>query len=110
MLVVPAVVCANRVARGISEMVKGKSYMSSTRTVAPRSDQTLNCPGTSYRHTEPIPMFMASSLSARCETLRAQDAVADIKKACPYKPVHLIIIQDEGGSVKATAEGASVAP
>jgi altronate dehydratase large subunit len=44
-----------------------------------------------------------------CETIRAQDIAAAIKKQCPYKPVHTVIIQDEGGSVKATAAGASAA-
>jgi altronate dehydratase large subunit len=44
-----------------------------------------------------------------CETVRAQDIAAAIKEKCPYKPVHLVIIQDEGGSVKATAAGAAEA-
>jgi altronate dehydratase large subunit len=44
-----------------------------------------------------------------CETLRAQDVAAKIKEQCPYKPVHLIIIQDRGGSIKATADGATAA-
>jgi altronate dehydratase large subunit len=44
-----------------------------------------------------------------CETIRAQDIADEIRKRCPYKPVHLVVIQDEGGSLKATAAGASAA-
>jgi altronate dehydratase large subunit len=44
-----------------------------------------------------------------CETMRAQDIAAGIREACPDKPLHLVIIQNEGGSVKAMAAGASAA-
>jgi altronate dehydratase large subunit len=41
--------------------------------------------------------------------MRAQDIAAGIREACPDKPLHLVIIQNEGGSVKAMAAGASAA-
>jgi len=108
-LVIPAVVCANRVARGIAEMVKGTVYVEHQNGCTQiGTDLELSRHVISAHGIHPN-VFSVIVVGLGCETLRAQDVVADIKKACPYKDVHLVIIQDEGGSVKATAEGARVA-
>ena len=108
-LVIPAVVCANRVARGISDMVKGTVYVEHQNGCTQiGADLELSRHVISAHGSHPN-VFGVIVVGLGCETLRAQDVVAEIKKACPYKQVHLIIIQDEGGSVKATAKGASAA-
>jgi len=44
-----------------------------------------------------------------CETARAQEVAQAIKEQCPFKPVAVMIIQEEGGSVKASVKGAELA-
>ncbi|MDF2813944.1 MAG: uxaA 1 [Paenibacillus sp.] len=108
-LVLSAVVCANRVARGISQMVAGTTWIEHQNGCTQLgSDLELSQRVLVAHGTHPN-VFGVVVVGLGCETLRAQDVVEKIREACPYKPVSLIIIQDEGGSVKATAKGASAA-
>ncbi|MDT8902853.1 UxaA family hydrolase [Anaeroselena agilis] len=108
-LVIPSVVCANRVARGISQQVAGTVWVEHQHGCtqlgadADRTARILVAHGT---HPN---VYGVVVVGLGCETVRAQDIAAAIRQKCPYKPVHLVVIQDEGGSVKATAAGASAA-
>jgi hypothetical protein len=108
-LVIPAVVCANRVARGIAAMVPGSSWVEHQNGCAQLGADLELSKHVLVTHGTHPNVFGVVIVGLGCETLRAQDVAAEIRKACPYKPVNLIIIQDEGGSVRATAKGASAA-
>ena len=108
-LVIPSVVCANRVARGISQQIAGTTWVEHQHGCTQLgADAELTAHVLVSHGTHPN-VFGVVVVGLGCETSRAQDIAAAIKKQCPYKPVHLVIIQDEGGSVKATAAGASAA-
>lgn len=108
-LVIPSVVCANRVARGISQQIAGTTWVEHQHGCTQLgADAELTAHVLVSHGTHPN-VFGVVVVGLGCETIRAQDIAAAIKRQCPYKPVHLVIIQDEGGSVKATAAGASAA-
>jgi len=108
-LIIPSVVCANRVARSISQQVSGTTWVEHQHGCTQLgADAELTSHVLVSHGTHPN-VYGVVVVGLGCETIRAQDIVAAIKKQCPYKPVHLVIIQDEGGSVKATAAGASAA-
>lgn len=108
-LVIPTVVCANQVARGISQAVKGSVWVEHQHgcsQLAPDAAQTARvCVG----HGTNPNVYGVVVVGLGCEVVRAQDVAAEIKKQCPYKPVHCVIIQDAGGSYKAIAEGSVAA-
>ncbi|WP_425058924.1 Altronate dehydratase [Sporomusa carbonis] len=105
-LVIPTVVCANQVARGISQNVKGTVWVEHQHgcsQLAPDAAQTARV---FIGHGTNPNVFGVVVVGLGCEVVRAQDVAAEIKKQCPYKPVHCVIIQDAGGSYKAITEGA----
>ena len=108
-LILPSVVCANRAARGISLAVAGTTWVEHQHGCtqlgadAELTARVLVAHGTHPNVTGVIVVGLG------CETIRAQDIAAEIKRQCPYKNVATIIIQDEGGSVKAIAAGAGFA-
>jgi len=108
-LVIPAVVCANRVARGISDMVTGTTYVEHQNGCTQLGADLELSKHVLVAHGTHPNVYGVVVVGLGCETLRAQEVAEEIRKACPYKPVSLIIIQDEGGSIKATAKGASEA-
>lgn len=108
-LVIPTVVCANRVARGIAQTVNGSVWVEHQHgcsQLAPDAAQTARV--FTGHGTNPN-VYGVVVVGLGCEVVRAQDVAAEIKKQCPYKPVHCVIIQDAGGSYKAIAEGAAEA-
>ena len=106
-LVLPSVVCANRVARGIAQAVEGATWVEHQHGCTQLGvDAELTARVLVAHGTHPN-VFGVVVVGLGCETTRAQNIAAEIKKQCPYKMVETIIIQDEGGSVKATAAGAS---
>lgn len=108
-LVIPSVVCANRVARGISQQVTGSSWVEHQHGCTQLgADAELTARVLISHGTHPN-VYGVVVVGLGCETVRAQDIAAAIKKQCPYKPVYVVIIQEEGGSIKATAAGASAA-
>ena len=108
-LVLPSVVCANRVARGIAQSVEGLTWVEHQHGCTQLGvDAELTARVLVAHGTHPN-VFGVIVVGLGCETIRAQDIAAEIKKQCPYKMVETIIIQDEGGSVKATGTGASKA-
>jgi altronate dehydratase large subunit len=108
-LILPAVVCANRVARGIAQAVPGTVWVEHQHGCTQLgADAELTAHILAAHGAHPN-VYGVVVVGLGCETLRAQDIAAAIKKKCPYKDVGVIIIQDEGGSVKAEAAGAKVA-
>ena len=108
-LVLPAVVCANRVARGIAQMVTGAVWVEHQNGCTQLGADLELSKRVLVAHGTHPNVFGVVVVGLGCETLRAQSVVEDIRAACPEKPVHLVIIQDEGGSVKATMAGATAA-
>lgn len=108
-LVLPSVVCANRVARGISQSVAGTTWVEHEHGCTQLgADYDLTKRVLVSHGTHPN-VYGVVVVGLGCETMRAQEVASAIRKQCPYKPVELVIIQDEGGSVKATAKGVSAA-
>lgn len=108
-LILPAVVCANRVARGIAEMVSGAVWVEHQNGCTQLGADLELSKRVLVAHGTHPNVFGIVVVGLGCETLRAQAVVEAIQAACPEKPVKLVIIQDEGGSVKATMVGATAA-
>ena len=108
-LILPAVVCANRVARGIAEMVSGAVWVEHQNGCTQLGADLELSKRVLVAHGTHPNVFGIVVVGLGCETLRAQAVVEEIQAACPEKPVKLVIIQDEGGSVKATMVGATAA-
>jgi altronate dehydratase large subunit len=108
-LIMPSVVCANRVARGISQQVTGTNWVEHQHGCTQLgADAELTAHILVSHGTHPN-VYGVVIVGLGCETIRAQDIASEIRRRCPWKPVHLVVIQDEGGSLKATAAGASAA-
>lgn len=108
-LILPTVVCANRVARGIVANVAGAVWVEHQHgcsELAPDAEQTGRV---FIGHGTNPNVYGVVVVGLGCEVVRAQDIAKEIKKECPYKPVHCVIIQDIGGSYKAISDGASAA-
>jgi len=108
-LVMPTVVCANQVARGISLNVKGTTWFEHQHgcsQLAPDAAQTARA---LIGHGTHPNVYGVVVVGLGCEVVRAQEVAAEIRKRCPYKPVQLVIIQEEGGSYKAIQAGAAAA-
>ncbi|MGZ3608287.1 MAG: UxaA family hydrolase, partial [Syntrophales bacterium] len=108
-IIIPSVVCANRVARGISQLVTGTTWVEHQHGCTQLGADAALTRRVLVAHGAHPNVYSVVVVGLGCETLRAQDMAAEIKETCPDKPVHLVIIQDEGGSVKAIAAGASAA-
>ena len=108
-LVLPSVVCANRVARGISQTVQGTTWVEHQHGCAQiGADAELTRRVLVGHGTHPN-VYGVIVVGLGCEAVRAQDVAAEIRQACPCKPVHTVIIQDAGGSAGAIAAGANAA-
>jgi len=108
-LILSAVVCANRVARGIADMVSGAVWVEHQNGCTQLGADLELSKRVLVAHGAHPNVFGVVVVGLGCETLRAQAVAEEIRAACPGKPVKLVIIQDEGGSVKATAAGAVAA-
>ena len=108
-LILPAVVCANRVARGIADMVSGAVWVEHQNGCTQLGADLELSKRVLVAHGTHPNVFGVVVVGLGCETLRAQAVAEEIRATCPGKPVKLVIIQDEGGSVKATTAGAIAA-
>jgi len=108
-LILPSVVCANRVARGISQLVEGTTWIEHQHGCTQLGADAELTRRVLVAHGTHPNVFGVVVVGLGCETMRAQDVAADIRREAPHKPVHLVIIQDEGGSLKAMAAGAGAA-
>jgi altronate dehydratase large subunit len=108
-LIIPTVVCANQVARGISHSAKGTVWVEHQHgcsQLAPDAAQTAKV---FIGHGTHPNVYGVVVVGLGCEVVRAQEVAAEIQRQCPHKPVHCVIIQDAGGSYNAIAEGALAA-
>lgn len=108
-LILPSVVCANRVARGISQQVAGTTWVEHQHGCTQLGVDAELTRRVLVAHGTHPNVYGVVVVGLGCETMRAQDIAADIRREAPHKAVHLVIIQDEGGSLKATAAGAGAA-
>lgn len=108
-LIMPTVNCANQVARAISAHVKGTTWFEHQHgcsQLAPDAAQTARA---FIGHGTHPNVYGVVVVGLGCEVVRAQDVAAEIQKQCPHKPVHVVIIQDEGGSFGAIHAGSVAA-
>lgn len=108
-LILPVVVCANRVARGISQTVQGTVWVEHQHGCTQLGADAEMTKRVLVGHGIHPNVYGVVVVGLGCETMRAQDVADEIRQACPGKPVHPVIIQDEGGSIKAIAAGSSAA-
>lgn len=108
-LVLPTVNCANQVARGIAANVKGTTWVEHQHGCSQLGADAEQTARAFIGHGIHPNVYGIVVVGLGCEVIRAQDVAAAIKKQCPYKPVHTIIIQDEGGSIKSIQAGAAAA-
>lgn len=104
-LVMPTVVCANQVARAISQNVKGTVWVEHQHGCSQLSPDAAQTARVFVGHGINPNVYGVIVVGLGCEVVRAQDVAKEIKKQCPYKPVHCVIIQDAGGSYKAIENG-----
>ena len=107
-LVMPTVNCANQVARAVSLAVKGTTWFEHQHGCAQLAPDAAQTARALIGHGTHPNVYGVIVVGLGCEVVRAQDVAEEIKKQCPYKPVHLVIIQD-GGSFKAIESGSSAA-
>lgn len=108
-LIMPTVVCANQVARMIARNVPGTAWFEHQHgcsQLAPDAAQTAR---TLIGHGAHPNVFGVVVVGLGCEVVLAQDVAAEVTKLCPDKPVHCLIIQDAGGSIRAIEEGTRAA-
>lgn len=108
-LVLPTVNCANQVARGIAANVKGTVWVEHQHGCSQLGADAEQTARAFIGHGIHPNVYGIVVVGLGCEVIRAQDIAAEIQKQCPYKPVHTIIIQDEGGSFKSIQQGAAAA-
>ncbi|MCM0759052.1 UxaA family hydrolase [Sporomusa sphaeroides DSM 2875] len=108
-LVLPTVNCANQVARGIAANVRGTVWVEHQHGCSQLGADAEQTARAFIGHGIHPNVYGVVVVGLGCEVIRAQDIAAEIKKQCPYKPVHTIIIQDEGGSNKSIQAGAVAA-
>jgi len=108
-LIMPSVVCANRVARGISQQVTGTVWIEHQHGCCQLGVDAELTKQILVAHGCHPNVYGVVVVGLGCETNSAQNIADSIRALCPYKPVHLVVIQDQGGSLKATADGASAA-
>ena len=108
-LVLPTVNCANQVARGIAANVRGTVWVEHQHGCSQLGADAEQTARAFIGHGIHPNVYGVVVAGLGCEVIRAQDIAAEIKKQCPYKPVHIIIIQDEGGSNTAIQAGAAAA-
>ena len=92
-LILPAVVCANRVARGIADMVSGAVWVEHQNGCTQLGADLELSKRVLVAHGTHPNVFGVVVVGLGCETLRAQAVAEEIRVACPDKPVKLVIIQ-----------------
>jgi altronate dehydratase large subunit len=108
-LILPSVACANQVARGISRVVIGTDWIEHQNGCGQLGADADLTAQVLIGHGIHPNVFGVIVVGLGCEAIRAQEVAASIKKHCHYKVVETVIIQDAGGSVKAIAQGVSLA-
>jgi len=108
-IVIPSVACANRVARGIAQLASGSVWVEHQHGCTQLGADAELTRRVLVGHGTHPNVAGVVVVGLGCETIQARDIAADIGHIAPYKPVRLVNIQMEGGSVKAVAAGAAAA-
>jgi len=108
-LIMPTIVCANRVARGIAEGLNNAVWFEHQHGCGHLGADAELTGRIFVGHGVHPNVYGVVVVGLGCENIRAQDVAAAIKEQCPYKPVYCLIIQDEGGIPQSIAKGTSVA-
>ena len=108
-LILPSVTCANQVARSISQNTPGTTWVEHQHGCAQLGEDLELTKRVLISHGAHPNVYGTVIVGLGCETVRAQEVAQAIKEQCPYKPVAVLIIQEEGGSVKASVKGAELA-
>ena len=108
-LIMPVVVCANQVARAIASNVKGTVWVEHQHGCSQLAPDAARTASVFIGHGVHPNVFGIVVVGLGCETVIARDIAAEIKRRCPLKPVHCVVIQEAGGSFSAIAEGAKAA-
>lgn len=108
-LVLPSVVCANRVARGIAQATPGATWVEHQHGCTQLGADAELTARILAAHGAHANVHAVIVVGLGCETIRAQDVAGAIRRQCPWKTVVCILIQEEGGSVRAIARGALAA-
>lgn len=104
-LIMPTVACANHVARAIATNVKGTIWFEHPHgcsELAPDAEQTTRV---FIGHGIHPNVYGVVVVGLGCELVKAQDVAAEIEKQCPYKPVEVVIIQEDQGTFGAIYKG-----
>lgn len=108
-LILPTVNCANQVARAIAANVRGTTWVEHQHGCSQLGSDAEQTTRAFVGHGIHPNVYGIVVVGLGCEVIRAQDVANEIRKLCPYKPVHTIIIQDEGGSLKSIQTGSAAA-
>ena len=108
-LIMPTIVCANRVTRAIAQNVNGTVWVEHQHGCSQLGRDAAQTARVFLGHGIHPNVYGIVVVGLGCENMRAQDIAAEIKRLCPYKPVHCVIIQDAGGSYAAIADGSRAA-
>lgn len=108
-LIMPTVVCANRVARGVAQNTAGAVWVEHQHGCTQLGADAEQTARVLVGHGIHPNVYGVVVVGLGCETMRAEDIAAQIRKETPWRPVHCLIIQEAGGSSSAIAEGAKAA-
>jgi altronate dehydratase large subunit len=108
-LIMPTIVCANHVSRAISQNVRGSVWVEHQHGCSQLGSDAAQTTRVFVGHGTHPNVFGIVVVGLGCENMRAQDIASEIKRLCPHKPVHCVIIQEAGGSYAAIAEGSKAA-
>lgn len=104
-LIMPTVSCANRVARGIAQSVSGATWVEHQHGCCMLGADAAQAKRVFVGHGAHPNVFGVVVVGLGCETIRAQDVAEEIRRQCPSKPVHCVIIQEEGGTTLSITRG-----
>jgi altronate dehydratase large subunit len=108
-LIMPSVVCANLAVRGIARNVAGSVYFEHQHGCGQLGADAELTKQVLVGHGTHPNVFGVVVVGLGCEIVGAQMIADEIRQRCPGKPVECVIIQDEGGTSSAVAQGTALA-
>lgn len=108
-LILSTVICSNQVTRGIAQLVKGTVWLEHQHGCSQLAPDAARTAKVLIGHGINPNVYGVVVVGLGCEVVLSKEVAAAIKKICPYKPVHCVVIQESGGTFKAIADGAAAA-
>ena len=108
-LIMPVVVCANMIARGIAQNVKGTVWFEHQHGCGQLGEDAEITKRVFIGFGAHPNVGGVLVVGLGCETIRAQEIAEEIKAKCPHKAVHCLIVQDEGGTFTSISKGSMIA-